>query len=52
MSKMDWFIMTDKHHLLRDKEGYLSYQIKRIFLYIKYYYGTFLKKLRIRNISK
>jgi len=46
MKSIDWFIMLDKNHLLRDKETYLEYQIKRIFLYIKYYYGTFLKVMR------
>lgn len=33
--QLEWFIMTDKYHLLRDKETYLGYQLKRIWYYLK-----------------
>tara|TARA_R100000700_G_scaffold40257_1_gene55357 strand:- start:103 stop:267 length:165 start_codon:yes stop_codon:yes gene_type:complete len=34
--QLDWFIATDKYHLLRDKETYLGYQLKRVWCYLKY----------------
>jgi hypothetical protein len=36
--QMEKLIITDANHLLRFKEnqGYISYQLKRIYLYIKH----------------
>ena len=35
-NNINYFIMTDKYHLLREKESYLVYQIKRLSIYLKY----------------
>jgi len=35
-NNINYFIMTDKYHLLREKESYLGYQIKRLSIYLKY----------------
>ena len=34
--QLDWFIATDKYHLLRDEETYLGYQLRRGWCYLKY----------------
>lgn len=33
--KIEWFIVADKCHLLRDEETYLGYQLKRMWYYLK-----------------
>ena len=33
--KLEWFILTDKYHLLRENESYLLYQAKRSYYYLK-----------------
>jgi len=33
--QLEWAIMTDKYHLLRDNETYLGYQLKRMWYYLK-----------------
>jgi len=35
-NNINYFIMTDKYHLLREKESYLEYQLKRLSIYLKY----------------
>jgi len=35
-NNINYFIMTDKHHLLREDESYLRYQLKRLSIYLKY----------------
>jgi len=34
--KINYFIMTDKYHLLREDDSYLRYQLKRLSIYLKY----------------
>ena len=33
--ELEWFIIRDKYHLLRDEETYLGYQLKRLWYYLK-----------------
>ena len=35
-TQLEYFIMTDKYHLLRDDETYLGYQGKRLWYRIKH----------------
>lgn len=33
--QMEYFIITDSHHLLRTDESYIGYELKRLFFRIK-----------------
>lgn len=34
--QLEYFIMTDKHSLLKDNESFISYQFKRLWYFIKF----------------